>query len=229
MRRSRTKQLTDSIVGQHIALSVAAGLARTQLVADPLRPYDAQHLTEMLDIIARALARVAQLYVRDTPDTEPRPLSSAEHEGAAIRRGATIVVLADGRSFSSVTMRRGDLRQAIAILKAVGIPELSPARPPEPAKAPAPDVHAEMLASLGEIDRLLKPPSLPAQTDSASRLTLAIARKAPQGQIANLAMQLMSCLIDARSAEEMPESCQAVLARLRVAIEEGASARANPS
>ncbi|HEX5767811.1 MAG TPA: hypothetical protein VFX94_06215, partial [Burkholderiales bacterium] len=126
VRKSKTQQLTDSILGQHLALSVAAHLARTQLVPEPLAVYDSEHLSEMIDVVARALVRVAPLYVRDAGSGEPRELTAFELEGALIARAATLLTLKDGRSFSSASIKRADLRQAIVILKAVGVDELAP-------------------------------------------------------------------------------------------------------
>ena len=226
MGRSRTKQLTDSRLGQHIALSVAAGLARTQFTPDPLRIYDAQQLAEMFDVIARALAKVAQLYVRDTPEAEPRLLTPEEQAGASVRRGATVIVLKDGRTFSSVTMRRGDLRQAIAVLKAVGIPELQFPRAQEPgAFAPPANGNGEDLLKLvEEMQGLLTPPLVASQYEQANRIALTLARKASQGRVSNLAMQLMSCLHEARGADRLPERCAVIFAQLRAALEETLSA-----
>src|SRR5918993_783325 len=64
-RKSKTLQLTEGIAGQHLALSVAAHLARTQLIPDPLKVYDGQHLTDMLNVVGLALARTAPLHVVD--------------------------------------------------------------------------------------------------------------------------------------------------------------------
>lgn len=107
--------------GQHLALAIAAHLARTQLVPDPLNAYDAQHLRDSVEVVARALTRVAPLYVNGAADGELRQLSEAELEGAKVKNGADTLVLRDGRAFSAVLIKRADLRQAIAILKAVGI------------------------------------------------------------------------------------------------------------
>ena len=49
--KPKSQYFTDSIMGQHLALSVAAHLARTQLVSDPLAFSDAQHLSDMLDLV----------------------------------------------------------------------------------------------------------------------------------------------------------------------------------
>ncbi|HJV10920.1 MAG TPA: hypothetical protein VJ690_05405, partial [Burkholderiales bacterium] len=71
-RKSKTQLITDSVQGQHLALSVAAHLARTQLVPDPLNVYDSQHMSETLDVVGNALARVAPLYAHDPSTSAPR-------------------------------------------------------------------------------------------------------------------------------------------------------------
>jgi hypothetical protein len=63
-------------------LSVAAHLARMQLVPEPLAVYDSEHMNEMIDIVARALAKVTPLYVLDSSSGKPREVSAAELEGA---------------------------------------------------------------------------------------------------------------------------------------------------
>jgi hypothetical protein len=225
-RKSKTEQLSESILGQHLALSVAAHLARSQLVPNPLATYDAAHLSEMLDLMARALAKVAPLYAQDPATGQPRELGLAELEGAAIRRGATIVTLKDGRTLSSVSIKRADLRQAIAVLKAVGVQELFP-----PAKSaaepgpPAPNRVQDALAQLGEIEALLRPPLVESQIDRANRLAVSMARNAPQGNVANLAMQLMSALHEARGGNGAAESPALIAARLRVALQEAERAK----
>ena len=218
-RRSRTQQLISTSAGQHLALSVAAHLARTQLVPDPLSVYDGQHMSEMIDVVARALAKVAPIYVRDAAAADPRPLTPGELEGATIRRGATVLALADGRSFSSATIKRLDLRQAIAILKAVGIEELQPRHPAAGPGAEAPK-NEKLLAQIGEVECLLEPPLLPGHLERAGHHMISIAREAPHGRVANLAMRLMSALLEARGADQLPPSVLAELARLRAAVED---------
>jgi hypothetical protein len=111
----------------HVPLAVAAHLARAQLVTDPGKVYDAQHLSEMLNVLALALARTAPLYLADPGGGEGRRLSLFELQGASAQRSATVLVLQDGRELAGVTMRRDDLRRAIAVLRALG-PANWPAR-----------------------------------------------------------------------------------------------------
>src|SRR5687768_17316961 len=112
-RKSKTDKLTDSISGQYLSLAVAAHLARTQLVPDPLKVYDGQHLSEVLNVVALALARTAPLQITEAASGEKRELSAHDLEGALAKRGATVLVLKDGRTLTGVSVRRSDLRQAI--------------------------------------------------------------------------------------------------------------------
>jgi hypothetical protein len=220
--KSKTDNLTDNIAGQYLSLAVAAHLARTQLVPDPLKVYDSQHLGEMLNVLAQALARTAALQITETASGEKRVLSALELEGALAKRGATLLVLKDGRTLTGVSIRRSDLRQAIAILKAVGIPEFAPASAAAPkGNGSNGNGGAEALrARFAEVDRLLTPPLLPAQVDQAKAAAVWIARHAPHGRVANLAMQLMSALHESRGTEEIPGGYRMALARLRAALQD---------
>lgn len=117
----RSNAFDGAISGRLLALGVAAHLARSQLVPDPLKPYDAQHLAESLDAVARALARVAPLYLLDARNGTTRELAASELEGASVTQGGNRVLLRDGSTLSDVCIRRADLRQAIALLRTVGI------------------------------------------------------------------------------------------------------------
>jgi hypothetical protein len=223
--------LADSLLGQHLALSVAAHLARTQLVPDPLSVYDAQHMSEMVDVVANALARVVPLYAQDPGNGAPRQLMEGEIEGARVKRGATVLVLKDGRTLSAVSIKRADLRQAIAILKAVGIQELGRRAPPEAPKPGPADRVARLRAALAEIEGLLRLPLVPTQAERANALLVSVARNAPDGRIANLAMRLMSTVHEARdSAAPDERQINVMLARLRAALHERSPApsRADP-
>ncbi len=218
MGRRKTKQLTDGIVGQHLALSVAAGLARTQLVPDPQRIYDPQHLSDSLNHIARGLAKVAQLYVA-IPGEAPRPLAPMELEDAHIQAGATLVVLRDGRKLSAVSMKRADLRQAVAILKTIGMQEYAAHTASPPAPEPEPE-RVDPLAQLAEIERLLSAPLVAPQVKRANTLAVALARSAPQGRTANLAMQLVSAVHEVQSEQTQDtDRLKLALARLRDALD----------
>ena len=195
--------------GEHLSLAVAAHLARTQLAAD-------------LDAVAIALARNAQLYVLDAAGGEPRQLSAAELEGAAVTRGATMLVLKDGRTLAGVSIRRSELRRAIEMLKSAGLQDVAPATADKPALRDSVD---GLRTHFAELEEMLKPPLLPAQVERAKAAAVWIARHAPHGQVANLAMQLMSALHETRGMDEIPGGFRMALARLRAALEENAPSR----
>jgi hypothetical protein len=71
-----------------------------------------------------------------------------------------------------------------------------------------------------EVDRLLTAPLLPAQVEQAKAAAVWIARHAPHGRVANLAMQLMSALHETRGTEEIPGGFRMALARLRAALQD---------
>jgi len=224
-RKPKSQHLAEGISGQHVSLAVAAHLARSQLVPEPLKAYDGQHLAEMLDVMAQALTRSAALHQIDAQTGLTRELSPAELEGAVARRGATELVLKDGRTLSGVSVKRADLRQAIALLHTIGVPELAAAPPPAVAGKPVVNANGEALrARLAEVENLLQPPLLPAQVERAKAGAVWIARHAPQGRVANLAMQLMSALHESQGDDDVPGGFRMALARLRAAFEETAQA-----
>jgi len=224
-RKPKSQHLAEGISGQHVSLAVAAHLARSQLVPEPLQAYDGQHLAEMLDVMAQALTRSAALHQIDAQTGLTRELSPAELEGAVARRGATELVLKDGRTLSGVSVKRADLRQAIALLHTIGVPELAAAPPPAVAGKPVVNANGEALrARLAEVENLLQPPLLPAQVERAKAGAVWIARHAPQGRVANLAMQLMSALHESQGDDDVPGGFRMALARLRAAFEETAQA-----
>ena len=106
-------------LNEHLPLAVAAAITYHNLTA-PQRPqfYDGEHLSEVLTRVAQALVQVARVYAVDESTHQRRALT--ESEQAEVRRGATVVLLADGRRLIDVTIRRHDLRDAIAALRAKG-------------------------------------------------------------------------------------------------------------
>jgi len=218
--KTRTPRAAGPDAGQHLALVVAAQLARTQLFGDAPNGDSAAAIEEAVGAIAAALARVAPLYVQDGDPGVRRQLAEAELEGSQVLRRPVRLVLKDGRALSSVSIKRVDLRQAIAVLRATGIPELgAAARNGESEQAAPRDRVTPLREQLEEIERLLHPPLLPQQTQRANKLAIALARSAPDGRISNLAMRLMSALHDAGS-DGSADGVPMIMARLRAAVDE---------
>lgn len=212
-RRANTKRLLQDGLGEHIALAAAAHLARAKLLPDPLKADKPGYFEGALDLIGQALAKICTLYVRDANTKLPRQLSLLELESASVRKGATAVVLKDGRTLTGVTIKRADLRNGVAILQATGIAELVP---PGRAQRPAPpsaEPSVNMIALYQELERLLRPPLVASQVEKANSIATRLARNAPHGQIANLAMQLISSI-------RAEQGIDVALARLRAALEQ---------
>ncbi len=222
-RRANTRSLIETTLGQHLALGLAAHLARSELVPDPPVGHDALQIADTLNRVGWALARVAPLDVHEAPGAEPRELAPAELEGAAVLQGATLVLLKNGRKLSRVTIKRADLRQAIAILKGVGAHRIAghlPKAPPAPPAIAPRDALAVLAGRVTELEALLRPPYAPGPLEIANRLVTSIARDAADGRIANRAMQLISALHESRSDVQLPGGVPLALARLRLALEE---------
>jgi hypothetical protein len=119
---------------RHLALATAASIAYRQLTLAPQAGfYDAEHLSATLCVIAQALAKAAPIYLTEG-DTAARPLTDGELQGAIITRGATRLTLKDGRVFSKLSMRRGDMWDAITLLRAAGMQVAEPVAQPAPGK-----------------------------------------------------------------------------------------------
>jgi hypothetical protein len=213
-RKANTKRLLEDGLGEYIGLAAAAHLTRAHLLPDPLKADKTGRFEDTLNLIGLALAKVAPLYVRDANAKAPRELSPLELEGASVRGGAKAVVLKDGRTLTSVTIKRADLRHGVAILQATGIPGLVPPShsqqlAPLPNSAPS----AEMTWLYEELERLLRPPLIPVQVERANSIATRLARKAPHGHVANLAMQLISAI-------RAEQGVDVALAKLRTALEQ---------
>ena len=87
--------------------------------------------------------------------------------------------------------------------------------------------RAELRATLAEIEPLLRLPLMAAQVERANRLIVAMARNAPDGRIANLAMRLMSTLHETRDDHTAASDSRVavLLARLRAMLEDEKASR----
>ena len=85
---------------------------------------------------------------------------------------------------------------------------------------PQAPTNGRLLAQLSEVESLLRPPLAPEQLERAGHHIISIARSAPHGRVANLAMRLMSAVLESRGAGELPPAVRAELARLRAAVED---------
>ena len=169
----------------HLPLSDAVLLASNELLGDPG--------TDTLNLVGNALARVVPVYFEDGV-LSPRALSEDELEGSQVMQRASVLRLKDGRSLSTVWIKRGDLRRGIAVLRTVGIPEIGNSRDKSATE------HAELSAKVAEIEELVRPPLLPSQMNRVNALAISISRSTSNAELASLAMRLLRAIHDARAA-----------------------------
>ena len=117
------------------------------------------------------------------------------------------------------------MRQAIAILRTIGIPELVRGAPEAPKPQPEAGRLALLAGQVREVERMLRPPFVREQFDRCNRLLLAIARHAPDGRLANTAMCLMTAVQRAGSSGAQDDEIPGLVARLRAAVDEGNRAK----
>lgn len=214
--KDKTTRLAQGIRNEQVAMTVAAGLARAQLVPNPVAVYDARHLSEMLELIAAAIARVAPIHAMNPRTGEIRRLTAEELEGASFARGATALVFKDGTATAGVSITRGDLRHAVAVLKTIGFQGDPQEHKPhtEPARA------QNFAVARAEIERLVALPLAPVNIDKVNRLAMEIVRAASAGPVASCAMQLISALHRARvEGATHSDAVGAALGRLQQAID----------
>lgn len=108
------QQATNSS-GEHIALSTAAAVVYHQLIG--ANAGSADDVMEVLDRVAAAIANVAPIYTSDRPSGTPRQLAPIELIHCRFERGATVLKTSFGLEYTNLSIRRGDMRAAIAILK----------------------------------------------------------------------------------------------------------------
>ena len=106
---------------QHIGLSTASGITYDQLAERKRGFYNVEHFNEMLNNAAQALIGITPIYLIDPATGERRRLSDAELLEARVSRGATVLILADGRSVKDLSLLRSDLTAALKILRTTGL------------------------------------------------------------------------------------------------------------
>jgi|SRR5688572_2037037 hypothetical protein len=106
---------------QHIGLSTASGIAYDQLAERKRGFYDIEHFNEVLNNAAQALISITPIYLIDPATGERRRLSDAELLEARVGSGATVLIMADGRSVKDLSLLRSDLTAALKILRTTGL------------------------------------------------------------------------------------------------------------
>ena len=198
----------------------AAPPARTQLLPEPGKAYDAQHLSETLNLVAPRSPRWRSSTSRiRTTGSAARARAGRSSRARTIQRGATVLVLKDGRTLSAVSMKRADLRRRSRSSRRSAF--RSCARRRRKTRRRRSPSRPQLLAPLAEIERLLRAADRAVGRDARTRSPCRSRAMRAAGSIANLAMQLVSAVHETSGKGEAGDGRVAVaLARLRTALEE---------
>ena len=104
---------------QHLALSTAAAVVYHQITGTTAA--SVADVDEILNLVAHAIANVAPIYTADRASGGPRQLAPIELIHCRFERGATVLKTSFGLEYGQLSMRRSDMRAAIAILKGAGL------------------------------------------------------------------------------------------------------------
>lgn len=105
----------------YLALSTAAAVVYHHIAGSSSAIKDSEHLIGTLNRVAHAISNVAPIYALDSASGTQRQLHPTELIGAAFERGATVLKARSGTEYSGLTVLRGDMHAAIAVLRATGI------------------------------------------------------------------------------------------------------------
>lgn len=100
-----------------VALSTAAAVVYQQVMGAAVPAGSAEQAAAILDHVAGAIANVAPIYTADRPTGTPRQLAPIELIHCRFRGGAARVQTSFGLEYGALSIRREDMRSAIAILK----------------------------------------------------------------------------------------------------------------
>jgi hypothetical protein len=106
---------------QHVALSTAAAVVYHQITGDTRDIQSADDVDEILNRVANAIANVAVIYTADRAAGGPRQVAPIELIHCRFERGATVLRTSFGLEYRDLSIRRSDMRSALAILRGAGI------------------------------------------------------------------------------------------------------------
>src|SRR5215213_6292968 len=104
----------------HLDLPTAAALAYFEITGKQLDAGLESQMREVLCDVAHALSILAPIHVMEGEPSMPREVRYGLLIGAAFQRGAHLLTLRDGTELRNMTIRRGDLEQAVRVLKEAG-------------------------------------------------------------------------------------------------------------
>jgi hypothetical protein len=104
---------------QHLGLPTAAALVHFGVAGTPPDASDPAQMRGVLNDIGRALSNVMSIYAADPESGDPKEIPAFELLEATFQHGAHVLVTARGKEYRGLTVRRGDLKEAVTLLKRV--------------------------------------------------------------------------------------------------------------
>lgn len=105
----------------HVSLPTAAAVVYQQVMGTAVPSASPTESAVILDRVAGAIANVAPIYTADRPSGEPRQLAPIELIHCRFEGGALRMRTSFGLEYGALSIRRDDMRAAIAILKGAGV------------------------------------------------------------------------------------------------------------
>jgi hypothetical protein len=104
-----------------VALSTAALVTYHQVMGSTFEPLDVPHANAMLREVARAISNVPPIYAAASATQQAKVLPDSELLSGEFLRGATLLRTSRGVEYRQLSIRRVDMRSAIAILRRAGV------------------------------------------------------------------------------------------------------------
>jgi hypothetical protein len=104
-----------------VALSTAALVTYHQVMGSTFEPLDVPHANAMLREVARAISNVPPIYAAASATQQAKVLPDSELLSGEFLRGATLLRTSRGVECRQLSIRRVDMRSAIAILRRAGV------------------------------------------------------------------------------------------------------------
>jgi hypothetical protein len=104
-----------------VALSTAALVTYHQIMGSTFEPLDVAHAHAVLGEVARAISNVAPVYAAVSATARAKALPGFELLSGEFLRGASVLRTSRGVEYRQLSIRRVDMRSAIAILRRAGV------------------------------------------------------------------------------------------------------------
>jgi hypothetical protein len=104
-----------------VTLSTAALVTYHRVMGSTFEPLDVPHANAVLREVARAISNVAPIYAAASATQQAKVLPDSELLSGEFLRGASLLRTSRGVEYRQLSIRRVDMRSAIAILRRAGV------------------------------------------------------------------------------------------------------------